>query len=95
MFQNNFSDLHGTWEKEGGNTFTSTLLQQMFDPDTRDHVGYLRVLSTYVVEGDTLTGDSIIGVILGPGPPALPDPFTDPVFPGGSSTFVGRRISVE
>ena len=66
VFPFNFSDIHGTWEKERGNTFTTTLLQLVFDPMTRDHVGFLRVRGTIVVEGDTLTGESIVELILGP-----------------------------
>ncbi len=94
VFQNNFSDIHGTWEKERGNTFTFTLLQLVFDPGTRDHVGFARVRGTIVVEGDALTGESIFEFILGPA--GLPDPDTGTVFfTGGLTTFVGRRISVE
>ena len=93
FFPFNFSDLHGTWQKESGNTFTVTLLALVFDPITRDHVGFIRVRGTTVVEGDTLTGEAINELILGP--PALPDPDTGTVVFSGLATFVGRRISVE
>ena len=108
FFPFNFSDLHGTWEvkeeedkeeeedeevKEGGNTFTVTLLALVFDPITREHVGFIRVRGTAVVEGDTLTGEAINELILGP--PALPDPDTGTVVFTSLATFVGRRISVE
>jgi hypothetical protein len=93
FFPFNFSDLHGTWEKERGNTFTVTLLALVFDPITREHVGFIRVRGTTVVEGDTLTGEAINELILGP--PALPDPDTGTVVFTGLATFVGRRISVD
>ncbi len=94
LFPFNFSDVHGTWQKEGGNTFTVTLLQLVFHPGTRDHVGFSRVRGTIVVEGDALTGESIFESIVGP--PGLPDPDTgDVVFTGGLTTFVGRRISAD
>ncbi len=94
FFPFNFSDVYGTWEKERGNTFTFTLLELVFDPTTRDHVGFSRVRGTIVVEGDALTGESFNELILGP--PGLPDPDTGTVvFTGGLTTFVGRRISAE
>ena len=89
----NFSDIYGTWEKELGNTYNLTLLNLIFDPTTREHVGFFRVHASLVVEGDTLTGESTNETILGP--PGLPDPDTGTPVNEGESEFVGRRIRVE
>ncbi len=78
-------------ERGHGDTVVIKFVKLVFDGDTNEHIGYLVVDATALIENDQFTGlESDVNILIGPD---LFDPLD--VIPFGSSDAVGTRITVD
>ena len=91
FFDFNGSEGYGTWERGPRKTVILKIVKMVFDGATNEHVGYLVVEATALIDGDEFTNlESDVNILLGPD---LFDPFS--TIPLGSTDAVGRRITLE
>ncbi len=91
FFAFNGSDGYGAWERGRGDTVVFKFVKLVFDGDTNEHVGYLVVDATALIEDDQFTNlESDVNILIGPD---LFDPLD--VIPLGSADRVGTRITVD
>ncbi len=87
----NGSDGYGVWERGQGHTVVIKFVKLVFDGDTNEHIGYLVVDTTALIENDQFTGlESDVNLLMGPD---LFDPLV--VIPFGPADLVGTRITVD
>lgn len=90
FFNFNGSDGYGTWQMRRGRV-EFVFHKLVFDGDTNEHVGYLRVRSTATINGNTFTSsvaDSQVDLIMGT------DLASGTVVPFGGSDATGTRIGL-
>ena len=90
FFNFNGSEGYGTWQRGPAKTVVLKIVKMVFDGDTNQHVGYLVVEATALIDGDSFTNlESDVNILLGP------DLF-NPVglIPLGSTDAVGTRITL-
>ncbi len=91
IFPFNGSDGYGTWERGPEKTVVFKFVKMVFDGGTNEHVGYLVVEATALIEGDDFTNlESDVNILIGPD---LFNPFQ--IIPLGPTDAVGRRITVK
>ena len=90
-FPFNGSDGYGTWERGPEKTVVIKFVKMVFDGGTNEHVGYLVVEATALIDGDEFTNlESDVNILVGPD---LSAPFD--IIPLGPTDAVGTRITVE
>ena len=91
FFEFNGSEGYGTWRRGPRKTVVLKVVKMVFDGSTNEHVGYLVVEATALIEGDSFTNlVSDVNILLGP------DLF-NPVglIPLGPTDAVGTRITLD
>ena len=91
FFNFNGSEGYGTWQRGPAKTVILKVIKMVFDGDTNQHVGYLVVEATALIDGDSFTNIvSDVNILLGP------DLF-NPVglIPLGPTDAVGTRITLD
>lgn len=90
FFNFNGSDGQGTWRRHDDDLIAFRFVKLVFDGDSNQHIGYLRVTSVGSIENGLLIQDSensLTELILGP------DIETGVVQPFGGADAVGKKIA--